>query len=336
MPEGHIVHRLASIFRAGFVGQPLLVSSPQGRFAPGAALVNGWQLVGARAHGKQMFLEFAPPTDARPGSDAVEHRFIRIHLGMYGAWTFTAAPGTALPDLHDGGKVRVGERGFTGHADAEELAGGAGVSGSGSGSAAGAGRWDPPEPTGAVRVRLISADACADLAGPTACEVITAAEVEEVLARLGPDPLDNLDDAVAHDQARAQFVANVRSRKRAVGQILMDQSQVAGIGNIYRCELLFRHRIDPYRRGVNISAAKLRALWDDLTELMIDGRDRGKIITAEAADVPGGDTEEHRFYVYHRTGQPCRRCGASIREALMENRRLFWCPKCQRKRPAKE
>lgn len=324
MPEGHIVHRLASIFRAGFVGQRLTVCSPQGRFAPGAALVNGWQMTGARAHGKHMFLEFAPPgvdvgAGNGAGEDAGQERYIRIHLGMYGAWTFTAAPGTALPDLHDGGKVRVGERGFTGHAGSDEV---------GAGSAGG---WEPPEPTGAVRVRLISADACADLAGPTACEVITAAEVDEVLARLGPDPLDNPGDP----DAREAFVRNVRSRKRAVGQILMDQSHVAGIGNIYRCELLFRHRIDPYRRGVNISAGKLRTLWDDLTELMIDGRDRGKIITADPADVPGGDIEEHRFYVYHRTGQPCRRCGSAIREALMENRRLFWCPKCQRKRPAK-
>ncbi|MFC6257089.1 DNA-formamidopyrimidine glycosylase family protein, partial [Kocuria oceani] len=76
MPEGHSVHRLARQFADCFVGQSLAVSSPQGRFAEGAAALDGAVLEGARAHGKQLFLDFAGD------------RVLRSHLGLYGAWSF--------------------------------------------------------------------------------------------------------------------------------------------------------------------------------------------------------------------------------------------------------
>ena len=76
MPEGHSVHRIARQFRLHFVGNRVAVSSPQGRFAAGAAQLDGHTIVGATAVGKQMFLEF-------------EHGlWLRVHLGMYGAWDF--------------------------------------------------------------------------------------------------------------------------------------------------------------------------------------------------------------------------------------------------------
>lgn len=74
MPEGHTVHRVARQFRRDFVGHPLAVSSPQGRFAAGAALIDGRGLTGSRAVGKQLFLEFDGGL------------VLRVHLGLYGAW----------------------------------------------------------------------------------------------------------------------------------------------------------------------------------------------------------------------------------------------------------
>src|SRR4051812_32841839 len=76
MPEGHSVHRIARQFAHNFVGHPVAASSPQGRFAEGASLIDGLTMTAARAVGKQMFLEF----------DGV--LWLRVHLGIYGAWDF--------------------------------------------------------------------------------------------------------------------------------------------------------------------------------------------------------------------------------------------------------
>src|SRR6195952_2040450 len=76
MPEGHSVHRIARQFELHFVGKTIAVSSPQGRFAAGAALIDGHVMTKARAIGKQMFLEFD------------NQLTLRVHLGLYGAWDF--------------------------------------------------------------------------------------------------------------------------------------------------------------------------------------------------------------------------------------------------------
>src|SRR5580704_2813192 len=76
MPEGHSVHRIARQFALHFVGQTIAVASPQGRFAAGAAQIDGHEMIAAKAVGKQMFLEFD------------NKLWLRVHLGMYGAWDF--------------------------------------------------------------------------------------------------------------------------------------------------------------------------------------------------------------------------------------------------------
>ena len=76
MPEGHSVHRIARQFDRNFVGKAMLASSPQGRFAEGAAVLNGREAISVQAVGKQMFLE------------AEGDVWLRVHLGLYGAWDF--------------------------------------------------------------------------------------------------------------------------------------------------------------------------------------------------------------------------------------------------------
>ena len=83
MPEGHTVHRLAAAFQDHFVGKQVEASSPQGRFAEGAALLDGHVLRQSEAQGKQMFLGFS------------EHVWLRVHLGLYGMWRFAASGGAA-------------------------------------------------------------------------------------------------------------------------------------------------------------------------------------------------------------------------------------------------
>jgi endonuclease-8 len=113
----------------------------------------------------------------------------------------------------------------------------------------------------------------------------------------------------------------------------MDQAVIAGIGNVYRNELLYRHRIDPYRPGTHIDEAEFAAMWRDLVELMKVGLRRGKIIVVRPEHDHGAPSYAQgrpRTYVYRRATEPCRVCGTAIRTAELEGRNLFWCPNCQK------
>jgi endonuclease-8 len=186
-------------------------------------------------------------------------------------------------------------------------------------------RTPMPQPRGAVRMRIIGTDYGTDLRGPTACEVIDEAQVSAILDRLGPDPLRS-------DADPAPAWARISKSRRAIGALLMDQSVLAGVGNVYRSELLFRHGIDPYRPGRDVDAEEFDVAWTDLVELMKVGVRRGRIIVVRPEHdhgEPAYGPRRPRTYVYRRSGQPCRLCSTPIRTAEMEGRNLFWCPDCQ-------
>jgi endonuclease-8 len=312
MPEGHSVHRIARQFARSFTGPPVAVSSPQGRFTAGAARLDGHAIVQARAVGKQMFLEFD------------HHLWLRVHLGMYGAWDFAGdiAVNPVSPAERRSRVVGANEdspwsigaprRTRLRMAESERLQPEIDV-------------W-PPEPIGQVRVRLLTPVAVADLRGPTVCELQTIEEVDATIAKLGPDPLVDPD-------GEERFVEGVRRRNVAIGQLLMDQEVVAGIGNVYRAELLFRARLDPYTPGKNVPTDVARGLWRDWTYLLGVGVETGQMFTMDGLE--GDDLErarasrDDRHWVYHRTGEPCRVCGTPIAQAAMAGRNLYWCPKDQ-------
>ncbi len=184
---------------------------------------------------------------------------------------------------------------------------------------------DIPDPVGQIRMRMIGADYGTDLHGPTVCEVLPEAQIGDVVAKLGPDPLRA--DA---DPSRAW--TRISKSRRAIGVLLMDQSVLAGVGNVYRSELLYRHRIDPFRPGTMITAAEFAALWADLVALMKVGVRRGKIVVVRPEDdhgAPSYGPGRPRTYVYRRAGDPCRVCGTTVRTVELEGRNLFWCPTCQ-------
>ena len=286
MPEGHSLHRLARTITRTFGGAPVGASSPQGRFASGAARLDGRVLTGAEAWGKHLFVE-------------VEDEVLHVHLGLYGTWVCSRRP--------------------------------------------------EPEPWGAVRLRLTGQLWYADLRGPTACDLVGPAGREEILARLGPDPLRRRPDVDA-------FVRRVAASRAPVGALLMDQSVLAGVGNVYRAEVLFRAGVSPFAPGRALGEDTVRALWDDLVVLMRDGVRRGRIVTLEPDDVAlladldhdrpapddpdldgGEDTAARRrvrrstgVYVYRREGRPCARCAGPVRAEDFHGRRLYWCPGCQR------
>lgn len=186
-------------------------------------------------------------------------------------------------------------------------------------------RTPMPEPVGQVRMRLVGADYGTDLRGPAACEVLDEARVSSILDRLGPDPLRK-------DAEPEAAWARIGKSRKAIGALLMDQSVLAGVGNVYRSEVLLRHGIDPYRPGRDMDRAEFDALWADLVDLMKIGVRRGRIITVRDEHdhgAPSYGPRRPRSYVYRRAGEPCRLCGTPVSAAVMEGRNLFWCPGCQ-------
>ncbi len=183
-----------------------------------------------------------------------------------------------------------------------------------------------PEPRGALRLRLEGREEYADLRGPTACELLLPGEVKALLARLGPDPLKPRADP-------QQAWSRLSGSRTAVGALLMDQAVLAGVGNVYRAEVLYRAQLSPFRMGRDVSSAEFTALWADLVHLMRLGVRDGRIVTTVPEDRPSGrrrqPLREDSHYVYRRTGEPCRRCGTPVRTELMAARNLYWCPYCQ-------
>lgn len=323
MPEGHSVHRIARQMTANFVGNVCTASSPQGRFAQGAATISGRTMLRCFAVGKQMFAEFDGGV------------WLRVHLGIYGAWDFAGEIQTTLGQTGEYGRGARGVwDGSTHDADAEDSMSSIGAPrrarmrmAEGEATADAPSQW-PPEPVGAVRLRLMTDTTLADLRGPTACELLDEAGVDAVLDRLGPDPL--VGDLAAGE---AKFVAAVRKRRVPIGQLLMDQSVVAGIGNIYRAEMLYRAKLDPFVPGNEVPESLVREMWADWVELLNIGVEVGRMMTIPG--LTGADYElalndvRHRHWVYGRAGEPCRVCGTNIALTEMQNRKLYWCPTCQ-------
>ncbi|MFE9552904.1 Fpg/Nei family DNA glycosylase [Streptomyces sp. NPDC006692] len=188
-----------------------------------------------------------------------------------------------------------------------------------------------PPPTDTVRLRLVNDDAYADLRGPTTCALITDGEKRAIHERLGPDPLRPADTG----ERAWQRVSRSRT---TVAALLMDQKVVAGVGNVYRAEVLFRHGIDPYRLGKDLTRAEWDAIWSDLAELMREGVRLNRIDTVRPEHTPEAmgrpprvDDHGGEVYVYRRAHQPCHICGGEIRTADLAARNLFWCPGCQRR-----
>jgi endonuclease-8 len=189
-----------------------------------------------------------------------------------------------------------------------------------------------PTPVGAVRLRLENDAAYADLRGATTCALIDGDKRAAVLAKLGPDPLRA--DA---DPDRA--FARIHKSRKAVGALLMDQSVLAGVGNVYRAETLFRARLSPLTPGQKVSKRRWTAMWDDLVDLMAYGVGTGQIDTVRDEHTPEAmgrpprvDDHGGEVYVYRRAGQECLVCGSTVKTKVLEGRNLFWCPTCQRRR----
>lgn len=263
MPEGHTIHRAARQQMRHLTKRPLRVSSPQGRFADAAVVLDGQRIDRVEAYGKHLFQWW------EDGS------VVHIHLGLFGKFRLQATP-------------------------------------------------EPEPPRGAIRLRLMAPEATLDLSGPTACALGTEDDRDRIVARLGPDPLRK-------DADPARFVRRVEASPARIGTLLMDQSVVAGIGNVYRAEALFVHGIHPERRGRELDTATIEMLWDTLVTMLRDGVRSGRIVTIDSAELDRPRSKLRRGeanYVYHRSH--CHRCGIAVTRWDLQGRWCYACPACQR------
>ncbi len=261
MPEGHSIYRYADRHRGLLVGHEVVATSPQGRFGPGAARINGRRLLDVTAHGKHLFYRWE------------RAETLHVHLGLYGKF-----------------------RTFAG---------------------------EPPPPTPATRLTLAANGTTIYLAGPTVCELIMPSREDEILARLGPDPLQA--GKSGHNAAR--FAANLERRSIPIGAALIDQQVIAGLGNIYRAEALFLVGTNPATPAHLIPKPRVDELWKTSVKLLRKGVNEGIIAT-----VPRSRTRknaEDRLYVYKRDRFACRICGGPIATGTMADRSIWWCPTCQ-------
>jgi endonuclease-8 len=182
-----------------------------------------------------------------------------------------------------------------------------------------------PEPVGQVRARFSNSQAAADLRGPTVCEVITKDEVLRVENRLGPDPLN----PNPKNREAERFIECVLKSKTSIGLQLMNQDVIAGIGNVYRAELLFRAGISPHVPGNNVSRDQLQAIWDDSVKLLKVGVATGVMITRDEL-FKKRPKKADRYFTYKREGLPCRICGTNISIEILSTRKLYWCSSCQK------
>jgi len=172
-------------------------------------------------------------------------------------------------------------------------------------------------PRGQVRVRLVGGDCCVDISGPTICAVRNHDEFNRLILRIGPDLLR--DDADPY-----YFFKRVKRSRARIGTLLMDQSVVAGIGNIYRTEILWRQNIHPCTLGKDLSEAQLKKLWDDAKVLLHMGMQKNRIVTT-TMDVKGRTAE--RLNIYNKTH--CPHCCENIEIIEINGRSAFFCPNCQ-------
>ncbi len=181
----------------------------------------------------------------------------------------------------------------------------------------------PPPPRETVRMRLVGEEHGVDLTGAVACELLGPAEVDAITDRLGPDPL-------RPDADPERGWAALQRRRVGIGRALMDQTVLAGVGNVYRAEVLFVHGLHPEVPSAAITHAQWQAMWDTLVAWMRYGVRSGRIVTTDPAEVGRPRSRmrrDERVHVYRR--EHCPRCGTPVRRWDLAGRWAYACESCQ-------
>ena len=266
VPEGHTIHRLAADLRKDFVSKRVEATSPQGRFAESAALLNGIQMIKSEAWGKHLFCHWE------------NGNILHVHLGLIGKFR----------------KVN---------------------------------RDDPPRDT--IRLRLVYESSAWHLTGPQTCALITEDDLQDVINKLGPDPLR------VGLRGMSEFKKRLGESKKPIGAALLDQNLLAGIGNVYRAELLFLCGIHPETPCNKIHDYQAEELWKWTVDLLRRGKKLNRIVTIQDEDKgtikAKNKKRNNSLYAYKRAGLDCRRCPDEIVISKLAGRSIWHCPNCQKR-----
>lgn len=180
-----------------------------------------------------------------------------------------------------------------------------------------------PAPRGAVRVRFEGKKHTVDLNGPNQCELIAPAEAADIIDSLGPDPL-------RPDAEPGRAWTRIHASKQPIGLLLMDQTVIAGIGNIYRSEILHLLNIHPRTPGHLITRRQFTAMWKLAVRLLNLGVKHNRIITIDEKDLPKDVAKVSRAKLFRIFKKPnCPTCGGEIERFALASRKVFACPACQ-------
>jgi endonuclease VIII len=188
----------------------------------------------------------------------------------------------------------------------------------------------PPEPRETVRYRVVGADDAVDLVGATACALLGPDEVEAITARLGPDP-------IRHDADPERAWHALRRRSVGIGRALLDQQVLAGVGNVYRAEILFVHGIHPELPAKLLPREDWDSMWATLVTWLRRGVEEQRIITVDPDElgVPRAElSREEATYVYR--SERCGRCDGEVRRWDLAGRWAYACEACQGPPPSRQ
>jgi formamidopyrimidine-DNA glycosylase len=145
-----------------------------------------------------------------------------------------------------------------------------------------------------------------------------------LLASLGPEPLsDDFDAGHLHSACRG--------RSATIKQVVMDGSVVVGVGNIYASESLFRAGIRPRTAARRLTRPRIGQLVAAIRQVLAEAIEQGGTTLRDFVNSDGQPGYfRQQLFVYERAGEPCRRCGDTIRHAVLGQRSTYWCPSCQR------
>ena len=143
------------------------------------------------------------------------------------------------------------------------------------------------------------------------------------LGLLGPDALDEVIDVAA-------MLARARDKRTTLKAFVLDQRVIAGVGNIYASEALWRAQLRPTMRTHRLSAAAAARLAAAIREVIDRALDNGGTTLSDFVDADGTEGENADYlWVYDRAGQPCMRCRTAIRRSVLQGRATYYCPTCQ-------
>jgi formamidopyrimidine-DNA glycosylase len=146
------------------------------------------------------------------------------------------------------------------------------------------------------------------------------------IATLAPEPLTD-------DFSFAYFTETLRKSARSLKQLLLDQTRILGLGNIYASEALFLARISPFKSAKTLSKARALRLHQAVRDTLQEAIDAGSTLRVDLTDGNSSyfEAPERFWRVYEREGEPCVNCGTKIRRAVQGGRSTYYCPRCQRR-----